>query len=106
MHSLAGTLIATSPINPHHLLDSFGLAGLLAIIFAECGLLIGFFLPGDTLLFSAGLLLALGKLHTPLWVFLVTVPITAVAGNMVGYWLGCRGVPHRVRRPHTASLQP
>jgi membrane-associated protein len=41
-------------IDPDHLLSSFGLLGLLIIIFAECGLLVGFFLPGDTLLFSAG----------------------------------------------------
>jgi len=106
MHALAGTLIATSPINPHHLLDSFGLAGLIAIIFAECGLLIGFFLPGDTLLFSAGLLLALGKLHTPLWVFLVTVPIAAVAGNLVGYWIGYRAGPHVFDRPDSALFKP
>jgi membrane-associated protein len=56
----AGTVLASNPINPHHLLDSFGLAGLIVIIFAECGLLVGFFLPGDTLLFAAGLLLATG----------------------------------------------
>jgi membrane-associated protein len=99
MHSLAGTVLATSPINPHHLLDSFGLAGLIVIIFAECGLLIGFFLPGDTLLFAAGLLLAVGKLHTPLWGFLITVPIAAVAGNLVGYWIGYRAGPAIFNKP-------
>ena len=40
-------------IDPQHLIDTFGFVGLLVIVFAECGLLIGFFLPGDTLLFSA-----------------------------------------------------
>lgn len=106
MHPLASSVMATSPINPHQLLDSFGLAGLIVIIFAECGLLIGFFLPGDTLLFSAGLLLALGKLHTPLWAFLVTVPIAAIAGNLAGYWIGYRAGPHVFDRPDSALFKP
>jgi membrane-associated protein len=102
----AGTVLASNPINPHHLLDSFGLAGLIIIIFAECGLLIGFFLPGDTLLFAAGLLLAVGKLHTPLWAFLITVPIAAVAGNLVGYWIGYRVGPHVFDRPKSRMFKP
>lgn len=106
MHVLAGTVLATNPLNPHHLLDSFGLAGLLLIIFAECGLLIGFFLPGDTLLFAAGLLLAIGRLHTPLWAFLITVPIAAVAGNLVGYWIGYRAGPHVFDRPKSVLFKP
>ncbi|HEY3715994.1 MAG TPA: DedA family protein [Jatrophihabitantaceae bacterium] len=106
MQSLAGTVLASSPLNTHHLLDSFGLAGLIIIIFAECGLLIGFFLPGDTLLFAAGLLLAIGKLHTPLWAFLITVPIAAVAGNLVGYWIGYRAGPRVFDRPDSAVFKP
>ena len=47
MHVLA------NPIAPDHLLSSFGLIGLAVILFAECGLLIGFFLPGDTILLAA-----------------------------------------------------
>jgi membrane-associated protein len=77
-------------IDPHHLLSSFGLLGLLIIVFAECGLLVGFFLPGDTLLFSAGLLTATGTLDVPFWVSLVLVPVAAIAGNLVGYWIGHR----------------
>jgi membrane-associated protein len=102
----AGTVLASNPINPHHLLDSFGLAGLIVIIFAECGLLVGFFLPGDTLLFAAGLLLATGKLHTPLWAFLITVPIAAVAGNLVGYWIGYRAGPLVFDRPKSRMFRP
>ena len=106
MQSLASVVLATSPINPHYLLDSFGLAGLILIIFAECGLLIGFFLPGDTLLFASGLLLAIGRLHTPLWAFLVTVPLAAVAGNLVGYWIGYRAGPKVFDRPNSAVFKP
>ena len=86
-------------IDPHHLLSSFGLLGLLIIVFAECGLLIGFFLPGDTLLFSAGLLTATGTLDVPLWVSLTLVPIAAVAGNLVGYWIGYQAGPAVFNKP-------
>ena len=86
-------------IDPDHLLSSFGLIGLLVIVFAECGLLIGFFLPGDTLLFSAGLLTATGTLDVPLWVLLTLVPIAAVAGNLVGYWIGYKAGPAVFNKP-------
>ena len=86
-------------IDPHHLLSSFGLLGLLIIIFAECGLLVGFFLPGDTLLFSAGLLTATGALDVPFWVLLVLVPIAAIAGNLVGYWIGYKAGPAVFNKP-------
>jgi membrane-associated protein len=86
-------------IDPNHLLSSFGLLGLIVIIFAECGLLVGFFLPGDTLLFSAGLLTATGTLDIPLWVSLTLVPLAAVAGNLVGYWIGYRAGPAIFNKP-------
>ena len=70
-------------IDPDHLLSSFGLLGLVIIVFAECGLLIGFFLPGDTLLFSAGLLTATGTLDVPLWLSLTLVPLAAIAATAV-----------------------
>jgi membrane-associated protein len=86
-------------IDPDHLLSSFGLVGLLIIVFAECGLLIGFFLPGDTLLFSAGLLTATGTLDVPLWVTLLLVPLAAIAGNLVGYWIGYKAGPAVFNKP-------
>ena len=86
-------------IDPDHLLSSFGLLGLLIIIFAECGLLVGFFLPGDTLLFSAGLLTATGRLDIPFWVQLVLVPLAAIAGNLVGYWIGYKAGPAVFNKP-------
>jgi membrane-associated protein len=81
-------IAAPKLLSATYLLDNFGLAGLLLIVFAECGLLIGFFLPGDSLLFTAGLLVAAGTFHVPFWLLLVTVPIAAIAGNLVGYWIG------------------
>nr|WP_246324178.1 VTT domain-containing protein [Petropleomorpha daqingensis] len=75
---------------------------MLAIIFAECGLLIGFFLPGDSLLFVAGLVAAGGLANVsfvPLWVLLALVPVFAIAGNLVGYWIGFRAGPAIFNKP-------
>ncbi|HEX3811911.1 MAG TPA: VTT domain-containing protein [Mycobacteriales bacterium] len=90
---------AASFLSPNHLIDTFGLVGLLVIIFAECGLLIGFFLPGDTLLFTAGLLVSNNLLHKPLWMLLVFTPIAAILGNVVGYWIGARTGPSVFNKP-------
>jgi membrane-associated protein len=84
-----------------YLLNTFGLIGILVIIFAETGLLVGFFLPGDSLLFTAGLVSAggiAGVTLAPLWVLLVLLPLAAIAGNLVGYWIGYRAGPAVFRR--------
>jgi membrane-associated protein len=85
-------------LDPTHLINTFGLLGLMVILFAECGLLIGFFLPGDSLLFTAGLLAA-GGLIAPLWVLLVLLPVAAIAGNLVGWWIGRTAGPAVFDRP-------
>lgn len=102
----AAQTTASGLLDPSHLINTFGLAGLLAIIFAECGLLIGFFLPGDTLLFSAGLLIATGKWNLPIGVVAVLVPIAAVAGNLVGYWIGRTAGPRVFDRPNSRLFRP
>ncbi|WP_448626562.1 DedA family protein [Geodermatophilus sp. URMC 64] len=89
-------------LDPQHLITTFGLLGLLLIVFAECGLLIGFFLPGDSLLFVAGLVAAGGLTgvdFVPLWLLLIVVPIAAIAGNLVGYWIGYRAGPAIFNKP-------
>lgn len=70
------------------LLTSVGLVGLGLIVFAETGILIGFFLPGDSLLFMAGMLAAAENPIAPLWLVCLTVGICAFVGNEVGYFLG------------------
>ncbi len=90
---------APSFIDPSHLASTFGLIGLFVIIFAECGLLIGFFLPGDTLLFVAGALVASGNFGAPLWAICVGVPIVATAGSLVGYWIGRKAGPALFDKP-------
>jgi membrane-associated protein len=84
-------------LDPAWLLRTFGTIGLFAIVFAESGLLIGFFLPGDSLLFTAGLLASQGQLN--LAVILVGCFVCAVAGDQVGYAFGNRVGPALFRRP-------
>ena len=87
-------------LEPDFLIEAFGTLGLLAIVFVESGLLVGFFLPGDSLLFTAGLLSSTGTLP-PLWVLLVTVPLAAIAGDQVGYAIGRKAGPAVFRRPES-----
>src|ERR687886_1115684 len=84
-------------MDPKSLIETFGTIGLFAIVFAESGLLVGFFLPGDSLLFTAGLLASQGALNFP--VILVGCFVAAVAGDQVGYMFGARVGPALFRRP-------
>ena len=68
------------------LIQTGGLLVLALIIFAESGMMVGFFFPGDTLLFSAGILAAAGQL--PLGWTLVVIAVAAIAGDNVGYHIG------------------
>jgi membrane-associated protein len=102
----AATVLA-NPISPDSLLSGKGaLLALLAIIFAETGLLLGFFLPGDTLLFAAGISAAIGKITTPFVWFLVLTPIAAIAGNLLGYWIGRAAGPRVFDRKDSSLLRP
>jgi membrane-associated protein len=83
-------------VDPRHLIETFGTIGILVIIFAETGLLIGFFLPGDSLLFTAGLLCAPGisnPVHLNLAIVLPSVLVAAVAGAQTGFLIGQRVGP-------------
>src|SRR5438445_7644648 len=99
--------VLANPIGPAHLLSSFGLAGLAIILFAECGLLIGFFLPGDTLIFAAGIKIAIdpGSMSS-LAAFLIVAPIAAIVGNLVGYGIGYRAGPVVFDRPDSRMFRP
>ena len=90
-------LIGALSLNPSTLIATFGTIGLFCIVFAESGLLFGFFLPGDSLLFTAGLLAAQGKLN--IVVIVVGCFVAAVAGDQVGYVFGRRVGPALFRRP-------
>ena len=73
-------------LDPEYLLRTFSYLGLALIIFAETGLLLGFFLPGDSLLITAGLFVARGDLN--IWSVVVLVVIAAFLGNTSGYYIG------------------
>lgn len=91
-------------LDPEKLLDWFGpfaTVGLFLIVFAESGLLIGFFLPGDSLLFTAGLLSSQGKFGLNFPVILVGCFLAAVIGDQVGYQFGKHVGPSLFRRPNS-----
>ena len=72
--------------NPIALIKAAGTIGLVCIIFAETGLLFGFFLPGDSLLVSAGLLAATGHLSMP--TLLISLSTAAIVGDALGFYIG------------------
>ena len=80
-------------ISPEKLLKEGGFYVVLFVIFAETGLFFGFFLPGDYLLFLAGMFVATGKLDVNLFVLIVGLVIAAILGNFTGYWFGRKTGP-------------
>lgn len=96
-------------LNPEVLIPAMGpwvVLGLCAILFAECGLLLGFFLPGDTLLFFTGIFHASGAIKTPLWLLMVYMIAAAFVGNLVGYWIGHKAGPAVFSKPSAKYLKP
>lgn len=87
-------------------LGPWALVGLALIVFAECGLLLGFFLPGDSLLFTAGLFVATGAIESPLWVVCLVLVVAAMVGNLVGYWIGRAAGPAVFDRPRSKLFKP
>ena len=91
--------LGPSWLDPDHLLNTFGIWGLLLIVFAESGLLIGFFLPGDSLLFTCGLLITAGTLDFPLWGAIALICVAAILGDQAGYIFGKKVGPSLFKRP-------
>ena len=105
------TVLALGPewLKPDTILTWLGpwaLVGLALIIFAECGLLLGFFLPGDSLLFTAGLFVAEGAIGTPLWAVCLLLVGAAVLGNATGYWIGRSAGPAVFDKPQSRLFKP
>lgn len=80
-------------IDPEKLLREGGFYVVMFVIFAETGLFFGFFLPGDYLLFLAGMFVATGKLDVNIYILIVGLFVAAVLGNFVGYWFGRKTGP-------------
>ncbi|MDQ2970071.1 MAG: VTT domain-containing protein [Acidobacteriota bacterium] len=81
-----------------------GLTAMTLIVFAETGLLVGFFLPGDSLLVTAGVFAALGQLN--LWLLMGVLVVAAIVGDTVGYWIGKKAGPALFRRPKSLLFNP
>lgn len=91
-------------LEPNFLIHALGLLGVFAIVFAESGLLIGVFLPGDSLLFTAGFLAAGGYLN--IWWLTLGAGLAAILGDSFGYWLGGRLGPKIFSRPRSRFFNP
>ena len=80
-------------MTPEKVINWGGLTALIAIVFAETGLLVGFFLPGDSLLLTAGLLVSQDILQVNIITLNVTLMLAAIIGDTVGYWFGRKTGP-------------
>lgn len=100
-------------LKPETLITSFGafaMIGVMLIVFIETGLLVGFFLPGDSLLFVTGLMVAAGAIQFPLgdssvpvpiWLACVLISSSAWLGDQTGYWIGRRVGPAIFNKPNS-----
>jgi membrane-associated protein len=107
-----GDTLAFNPLNAAQLIATFGTFGVLAIIFAETGLLVGFFFPGDSLLFLAGIAASpfaneiLPGVQLNIWTLLIGAPICAIAGAQLGHLLGARYGRKMFQRPNSRIFKP
>jgi len=92
-------MLAALSLDPQELIRTLGTIGLIAIIFAESGLLLGIIFPGDSLLFTAGLFAATGKFGLNIVAVAGGAFVAAVLGAQVGYWIGKRYGPRLFQRP-------
>src|SRR3954447_5847261 len=107
MHLASTSVEALNVLDPRSLLPGLGALGVFLVLFAETGLLVGFFLPGDSLLFTAGLLCATAvtaPLHLSLPAVLIAAAAGAPTGAQVGSWSGRRAGPPLFDRPDRPRL--
>ena len=98
---IPASLMMAGPLDPQSVIAGAGAWGLLVvcgIVFAETGLLIGFFLPGDTLLFFTGVLAFGGVITQPLWIVIPVIVISAALGDQLGFFIGSRSGPRIFER--------
>lgn len=96
-------------LNPEYLLATFGglfFAIACLMVFAETGLLAGFFLPGDSLLFALGLFIARGDIEVPLWTAVSLLALAAFVGDQTGYWIGRKIGPAVFNKPKSKLFNP
>ena len=99
LHALKETLL-----NPEWYIHMGGLYLIIFVIFAETGLFVGFFLPGDSLLFVAGIYLeqlAQEFFNVPYILIILMIALAGILGNFVGYWFGKKSGPYIYQRKDT-----
>ena len=107
-----GRVFGIDWLEPETLIASFGvyaLIGVCAIIFIETGLLVGFFLPGDSLLFVTGLMISSGAIilpigegyPVPIWLACLLISTSAWLGDQTGYWIGRKAGPAIFNKPES-----
>ncbi len=107
-----GDTLAVNPLNAGELIATFGVIGVLAIIFAETGLLVGFFFPGDSLLFLAGIAASpfaneiFEGAQLSIWPLLIGAPICAIAGAQLGHLLGAKYGRKMFHKPNSRIFKP
>jgi membrane-associated protein len=93
-----------SSISPHHLLSTFGVVGVMVVLFIQTGVLVGFFLPGDSLLFLAGYATVKHNsvgVHLPIGWLLLAAAAGAIVGGQLGYEVGRRAGQSLHERPES-----
>ncbi|MCL2804236.1 MAG: VTT domain-containing protein [Micrococcales bacterium] len=110
---LSTLAIGPSWLDPANLINQFvswlgpwALVGVCIVVFAETGLMVGFFLPGDSLLFTLGVFIGTGKVGVPLWAACLAIALCAVAGDQSGYWIGRLVGPKLFTKPDSKLFQP
>jgi membrane-associated protein len=104
--------LAVNPLDAAALISAFGVIGVLAIIFAETGLLVGFFFPGDSLLFLAGIAASpfaneiFEGAQLSIWALLIGAPICAIAGAQLGHLLGAKYGRPMFDKPNSKIFKP
>jgi membrane-associated protein len=89
-------------LHPEAILANLGPLALVVaclIVIAETGLLLGFFLPGDSLLFTVGLMIGGGVIQSPIWLACLAIAVSAVIGDQIGYFIGKSAGPAIFKRP-------
>ncbi|MEN3040889.1 MAG: VTT domain-containing protein [Bacteroidia bacterium] len=93
-------------LNPKTIIYVGGIGLLAAVVFAETGLLIGIIFPGDSLLFTAGLLTAVRVIHLPIEAVIAVIAGAACLGDQSGYWIGWRAGKAFFNRPKSFFFRP
>ncbi|MFT4186809.1 MAG: VTT domain-containing protein [Micrococcaceae bacterium] len=102
MTSIIALSILPDWLNPTTLLPMLGpwvIVGVLFIIFAETGLMVGFFLPGDSLLFTVGMFVATGAININIYLMMLLIFLAAFCGNQSGYFIGRKAGPAIFNKP-------